>query len=121
MPLRSLLRTTFFLSLLTSYPASPHNQGTPAVVDNQFIVNFISMGAGIDHKAEQRFLDYLSQFQMESKVTLPYKTEHWGKEGETKYSFDLKSLSKKQRKQLKDSLTKIFEGNKLVQMGDASP
>ena len=84
-------------------------------------INFVSVGAGIDYKAQENFLTYLKSFQKENKVTLDYKTKPWGKEGETEYIFDLKKLPGKQRKLLKKSLTEMFKENKLVRVGGASP
>ncbi len=121
MRLRISVHFIFCISILSVYSAFGQQKSAQAASGKQFTVNFVSIGAGIDDKTEQRFLDYLSQFQKENKVKLHHKIEHWGKEGETKYSFDLQSLTKKQKKRLKDTLTDIFKGNKLVQIGDASP
>lgn len=82
-------------------------------------INFISVGAGIDYKAQEKFSAYLKSFQKENKVTLEYKTKPWGKEGETEYIFDLKKLPGKQRKLLKKSFTEMFKENKLVRVGGA--
>ncbi len=120
MRLRIAVQFIFCISILSSYSAFGQQKATQTASGNQFTVNFVSIGAGIDHKAEQRFLDYLKLFQQENKVTISHKTEHWGKEGETKYSFDLKYLSRKQEKNLKGNLKEMFKGNKLVQVGDTS-
>ena len=104
--------------LLNCFSISAFSQAAQAISSNLFTINFISIGAGIDYKAEQKFSDYLSQFQKENKVNLHYSIEHWGKEGETKYTFDLKKLSVKQRKDLKANLTAMFNKNKLVQVED---
>ena len=120
MGLRIAVQFAFLISILSGYSALGQPKGAQAS-GHQFSINFISVGAGIDHKSEQRFLDYLNQYQKENKLTLHYKTEHWGKEGETKYSVDLKNLSRNQQKNLKRSLKEMLEGNKLVQVGEVSP
>lgn len=84
---------------------------------SHFSVNFISVGAGVDYKAQEKFLEYLKAFQKENKVTLEYKIKPWGKEGETEYIFDFKKLPEKQRKLLKKSLAEMFKKNKLVKAG----
>lgn len=84
-------------------------------------INFVSVGAGIDYKAMEKFSAYLKTFQKENKVILEYKIKPWGKEGETEYIFDLKKLPEKQKKLLKKSLTGMFKENKLVKVGGASP
>ena len=121
MRLRIAVQFIFYISILSSYSAFGQQKATQTVSGKRFTVNFVSIGAGIDHKDEQRFLDYLNLFQKENKVTLHYKTEHWGKEAETKYSIDLKNLSRNQQKNLKSSLKEMFGGNKLVQVGEVSP
>ena len=83
-------------------------------------VNFISIGAGIDYKAEDRFLYYLKGFQNENHVTIGSKMEHWGKEGETEYVLDLKKLSPKQQKDLEKTVTEMFKDNKRVKLGKSS-
>lgn len=121
MKLRIAVQFIFGISILSGYSAFGQQKSPQAVSGKQFIVNFISIGAGTDHKAQQKFLDCISQFQKENKVTLHYKIEHWGKEGETKYTFDLKNLSRKQAENLKGNLKEMLEGNKLVRVGDTSP
>lgn len=104
--------------LLNCFSTSAFSQAAQTVSSSLFAINFISIGSGVDYKAEQKFSDYLSQFQKENKVKLQYTIEHWGKEGETKYTFDLKKLSGKQRNDLKANLTTMFKKNKLVQVED---
>lgn len=85
---------------------------------NNLTVSFISIGAGIDYKAENRFLEFVKNFQQKYHIDTLYKLSRWGKEGETDYNFYMKKLSTKQKKELKDGLTKLFEGNTLVTISD---
>lgn len=85
---------------------------------NNLTVSFISIGSGIDYKAENRFLDFVNSFQQKYHLEMLYRLSRWGKEGETDYIFNMKKLSTKQKKELKDSLTKLFEGNALVTISD---
>ncbi len=121
MRLRISVHFIFCISILSVYSAFGQQKSAQAASGKQFTVNFVGIGAGIDHKSEQRFLDYLKQYQKENKLTLHYKTEHWGKEGETKYSIDFKNLSRNQQKNLKRNLKEMLEGNKLVLVGEVSP
>ena len=86
-----------------------------------YSVNFISIGAGVDYKAEVRFSEFLKAFQRENKITLEYKIRPWGKEGESEYLFDLKRLSDQQSKNFKATLSKMFKENKLVHLREGSP
>ncbi len=79
-----------------------------------FAVNFISTGGGVDHKAEKKFASFLKEFQDKNKLTLDYKIENWGKEGERKYIFDLSNTPKEEMKDFLKSVRKMFAGNKLV-------
>ena len=108
-------------SFLLTCPGRVSGQRILPHSGDRFSINFVSVGAGVDYKAQEKFSAYLKAFQKENKVTLEYKIKPWGKEGETEYIFDLKNLSKKQRNLLKKSLTGMFKENKLVRVGGASP
>jgi len=84
-------------------------------------VNFISIGQGVDYKAQERFSRYLDSFQKKNHITLDYKSESWGKEGETTYIIYLDKLSAKHRRSLMDGLNEMFSNNKLVQLGSPPP
>jgi len=84
--------------------------------DHTLVVNFISIGAGIDHKIQKKFLEYIHQFQKDKNIKLTYILEPWGREGEQKYIFDLSTISSKRKKEFISSTKKMFEGNKLVQV-----
>lgn len=85
---------------------------------NNLTVSFISVGSGIDYKSENRFLDFINGFQQKYHKDTFYKISRWGKEGETDYIFCMKKLSTQQKKELKDGLIKLFEGNSLVTISD---
>lgn len=85
-----------------------------------FSVNFVSIGAGVDSRAKGQFSDFLTKFQKENKVTLEYKIQAWGREGESEYQFNLKNLKSKQRTAFRDSVYSMFKENKLVKVSDQS-
>jgi len=84
----------------------------------KFTVSFISTGSGVDYKAETRFIDFLKKFQQEHKIDSLYKISRWGKEGETDYNFNVGKLSPALRKELRESIVKMFEDNALVSIQD---
>jgi hypothetical protein len=85
---------------------------------NKFTVSFISTGGGIDYKAEERFRDFVKKYSEEHHSVTLYKMVRWGKEGETDYNFNIRKLSPKQKKELKDNIIKMFEDNALVRILD---
>lgn len=114
----SFQRIGFVLLIAISSMASAQRL-QPAAIDS-LTVNFISIGAGTDHKAEERFAAYIKSFQKENKVTLRYKIKPWGKEGETEYKISLKNLGQKQRRTFKHALNEMFKENKRVKIGGSS-
>jgi hypothetical protein len=53
----------------------------------QLVVSFASMGAGIDAKARQQFLEHLTWFNTKHNIELMYDKKNWGREGEVDYCF----------------------------------
>ncbi|TXB65962.1 hypothetical protein FRY74_05170 [Vicingus serpentipes] len=62
------------------------------------VLEFISKGAGIDHKLKTTFEDGLAKFNSTNKVDITPDISHWGREGETNLNFNLKNLSTSQKK-----------------------
>ena len=105
-----------FISSCFIIPVTVSGQRIQPSTRVPYSVNFISIGAGTDHKAEEKFQEYLKTFEKNQKVKLDYKIKPWGKEGESEYVFDLKKLSTKQRSEFKQSVSTMFKDNKLVKI-----
>lgn len=78
----------------------------------QIVVSFSSMGAGINAKARQAFLDHVAWFNTENHCELMYDRKTWGREGEVDYCFvgNNQILMPILYKQLKEK----FNGERLV-------
>jgi len=96
--------------LVSCQPALAQQQG------DTYSVNFISIGTGIDNKAVDQLLAFHRQFEKNVKRKVPFTIRHWGREGETDYRFDIKTLSSKQRKIFRDKIRKMFSGNQRVDL-----
>jgi hypothetical protein len=60
----------------------------------QFIVSFISTGAGIDKTAKKQFEQFITEFENTNKLKLNFVITKWGREGEVNYCFVLKELNR---------------------------
>jgi len=85
---------------------------------DKFTVSFISTGAGVDYKAEDRFRDFITKFQQEHRTGVLYQMSHWGKEGETDYNFDIRKLPAQLKQTLKEKLKEMFADNARVRIQD---
>ena len=83
---------------------------------DSLVVSFISIGAGTDYKAKERLDLFVKDFQSNQQVQLAVRTKHWGKEGETDYTYDLSKLSRKQCKTFVEEIEAMFSGNDLVRI-----
>lgn len=111
----AFLRTLLIIFFITLVPGLVWAQETGP---QQLLVNFISVGSGIDSRAMNQFDEFITRFSKENTVKLHYNTRHWGKEGEIEYVFNLKNLKSKQRKALKDSVQIMYKDNRRVQISD---
>ena len=109
-----------FISFFLIIPLSLVAQRIQPSTRVPFSVNFISIGAGTDHKAKEKLHDFLKAFEQQQKVRLDFKIKNWGKEGESEYIFDLKTLSAKQRGEFKGTVQKMFKENNLVRITTAT-
>ena len=107
-----------FLLILSSFHL--HSQDLPKPSKDTLLVSFISIGAGTDHKAEDRLRLLVKDFELKNKVQFIVTIRNWGREGETDYSYDLTTLSKKQCKDFVDRITKMFQENNLVKIRRSS-
>lgn len=111
-------RVVQFISLafiLSCNPQATTGQKVPPT-NTIYTVNFISIGAGTDHEAKGWLAGFLYGFEKNNKGKLDYKIEHWGKEGETKYLFDLSKLSPLQRNKFVNAITERFREDSLVKV-----
>ncbi len=79
----------------------------------QLVVSFASMGAGIDAKAQQKFLEHIGWFNEKHHIELMFDKKSWGREGEIDYCFygNNEILMPTLYKELKEILatgTKVF-------------
>jgi hypothetical protein len=72
--------------------SSTSEQAKDADTNFQFIVSFISTGAGIDKTAKKQFEQFIIEFENTNKLKLNVVITKWGREGEVKYCFVLKDL-----------------------------
>lgn len=92
--------------------ATSTNTSTSEVKAEKFrlVVSFISKGAGPDRTSSAALLAYI-----ESHPKKPsYKTESWGREGETDYCLNLTELSKAEQVDFIANVNKMMSGNALV-------
>lgn len=85
---KSLKNTTI------SDTSSSSDQAKDADANFQFIVSFISIGAGIDKTAKKQFEQLMTEFENTNKLKLNVVIKKWGREGELKYCFVLKDLDR---------------------------
>ncbi len=110
----SLVLSGIILLLAGGFPAAGQSKDP-----DKFTVSFISAGAGVDYKAEDKFRDFVAKFQQEHRTGPLYQIQKWGKEGETDYNFNLSRVQPPVKASLKEKLTKMFEDNALVKIQDA--
>lgn len=74
--------------------SSTSEQTKDANAKFQFIVSFISTGAGIDKTAKKQFEQFITEFENTNKLKLNVVIIKWGREGEVNYCFVLKELNR---------------------------
>lgn len=101
------MKTSIFFLMICSFVAcnsikntnnetsSTSEQTNDADAKFQFIVSFISTGAGIDKTAKKQFEQFITEFENTNKLKLNIVITKWGREGEVKYCFVLKDLERK--------------------------
>ncbi len=98
---------------------STNNPNEPIKPFAQIVVSFSSMGAGINAKARQAFLDHIAWFNTQNNCELMYDRKTWGREGEVDYCFvgNNQILMPVLYKQLKEK----FSGEKMVFINENFP
>lgn len=72
------------------------------------VVSFISKGAGIDRKAQEKLDAWLKE------RGTAYETKNWGREGETNYCFFLTGMQKQQQEKFVSDLKTFIGANEMV-------
>ncbi len=83
---------------------------------DSLVVSFISIGTGIDYKAKEKLDFFVTNFESKHQVKLEVKIKHWGREGETDYTYYLAKLSRKQCREFVEEVEILFSKNNLVKI-----
>ena len=81
---------------------------------HRFKVSFISIGSGIDSKMKEKYFQFINKYETDNGVKLVYETLRWGKEGETNYCFDLKTLDEKKQETFISQSIEILKTSTIV-------
>jgi hypothetical protein len=71
----------------TNTPVNVIKEDNKEIKLAQLVVSFASMGAGIDAKSRQKFLEHITWFNEQHHIELMYDKKSWGREGEMDYCF----------------------------------
>lgn len=88
--------------------------------DNIYRINisFISIGSGIDGKARQDFLNFISEYETKWNIHIEMETVKWGREGETDYCVKLSQLNSDEQAKFISSIKEIIKTSKLVRYSE---
>lgn len=113
----------FLIAAITLSNCHGNKHGTthPADPNDRFSVSFISIGAGTDGSAKEKFDQFITEYKQENKVELKYETINWGREGEVDYCFDLTSLDKKKQELFIAETKEILKTSTLVRYKENEP
>jgi hypothetical protein len=89
----------------SSVPATPPKEET-----TRFVVGFYSIGAGIDNKTNDEFVNFLNSYPKKIAYTPTFR----GREGEVNYCLELKELSLPEQVEFIKKANAILEKSKLV-------
>ncbi len=116
------MKKLFFLAAISclvisaiSCKAKQETASTPKTEDAtpvkyRLVVTFISKGSGPDREKTTALIAFV-----EAHAKKPsYKAEHWGREGESDYCFNLTELSKSEQTEFVASITKLMAGSDMV-------
>ena len=76
----------------------------PKNTPNTLEIEFYSIGAGIDFKAKKLLEEFIVNYTEANKVTIPYTTKKYGREGETTFVMDVSKLSNKEIKKFQKAI-----------------
>jgi hypothetical protein len=71
---------------------------------NTLEIEFYSKGAGIDFRAKKLMEEFIVNYTESNKVSIPYTTKKYGREGETNFVFDVSNLSKKEAAKFQEAV-----------------
>lgn len=86
----------------------------------RFTVSFISVGAGTDRKAKEKFNQFILQFNEKNNVKINVEIAGWGREGETDYCLKLNELNKQQQDQFITETKELLKSSTLVRYTENS-
>ncbi len=97
-----------------------NNQKKEHSSDNiyRFNISFISIGSGIDGKARQDFLNFISEYETKNNIQLEMETVKWGREGETDYCTKLSQLNSDEQVKFISSIKELTKTSKLVRYSE---
>jgi len=98
--LSTLLISTFYIQELKAQESANNDrkQAPRAMPDSngnyRLVVSFASRSSGPDREGLKKINELIKGFENRYKTTILYNIGHYGREGETDYSFDLAGLKK---------------------------
>lgn len=94
---------------------------TPAKADADgkyaLVISFGSRASGPDREGIKKLNELITATEKKYKKSLNYNIGHWGREGETDFSFDLAGLSKRQQKRFIKSVETEMKNYQVVSVG----
>lgn len=110
----------FFACTNAKKSTSSNPSGSAIAQDSlyRFSVSFISIGSGIDHKAKNRFVEFISQFNSNNKAVIEPEVVAWGREGETDYCFKLSEVNAAQQIKFIEETKELLKSSKDVRYNE---
>lgn len=95
----------------------PTSSITPTATDSyRLVVEFYSIGQGIDGNANDAFVKFLNAY----RPKLTYTPTHWGREGEVDYCLTLSALSRGEQGEFVKKAKAILRKSRLVHFSEHS-
>lgn len=86
----------------------------PAEEVYRLVVEFYSIGAGVDNKTREDFDKFIGSYPKK----IAYETTHWGREGELDYCLKLSELSTGEQADFVKKATEMLSSSKLVHINE---
>lgn len=116
-----ILFTTACSSPKSAVNNSPQRMERVVPDSYRIIVSFFSIGEGIDAKAKDKFLDFISYFEKKEMTKISMEEFHWGREGEVDYCMKLEELNAPQQVRFLQELRDILKDYNLIHIDENSP
>lgn len=99
----------------TTTQTTTTNSTTPPTEDSyRLVVEFFSIGQGIDGKSNDEFVKFLDSYPKK----IAYTPTHWGREGEIDYCLKLSELSTSEQSDFVKKAQEILSSSKLVHINE---